>query len=114
MPGQNNDNTQRVGELIEQDMENGECRDSINSRLGSSISTLRRFQTTQVVSNSPVKGNSKDPDQAPFSSTGAPQRKFTRYAGAGADITSTQKKMKRFVDDVALEDFNAHENQAAA
>jgi len=51
--------------------------------------------------------NPKDPDQAPFGSTGAPQRRFTRYAGSGADLTSTQKKMKNVDDDVAVEDFEA-------
>ena len=51
---------------------------------------------------------SKDPDQAPFGTAaggGPPRRKFTRYAGSGAEMTATEKKMKNVDDDVAVEDF---------
>ncbi len=63
----------------------------------------------------------KDPDQAPFGTVaaGGPRsRKFTRYAGAGADLSQTNQKMKKADDDVCLEDFDDNESpgmmQAAA
>ena len=49
---------------------------------------------------------SKDPDQAPFGTVaggGPPRRKFTRYAGSGAEMTATEKKMSR--RDKARRDF---------